>query len=85
MKASNKSALVLGSLLVSSAAIAQVDTQGNPFEMVELGQGNAAAIEGWCGADKKIIDGMCGHGKCGAHSFVREGKCGEGKCGDEPK
>jgi uncharacterized low-complexity protein len=71
------SAIVLGSLALSSSAFAfQPLAQGYALGATAVAGDDKAAHEGSCGADK-----MAHEGSCGGDKAAQDGKCGEGKCG----
>jgi uncharacterized low-complexity protein len=71
------SAVVLGSLALSSSAFAFGSlSQGYALGATAVAGDDKAGHEGSCGADKAAHEG-----NCGADKARHEGKCGEGKCG----
>ena len=73
----NAIAVLLGSTLLTGAAITQAETT-NPFGVTEL-------ASGYMVAEGKSKEGRCGEGSCGAKETTKkeDGKCGEGSCGEK--
>ena len=89
--------LVTATLAGSMTMAGAVSAESNIFSVQELPGGYMLAaghLEGGCGADRKVPEGMkdaegqCGEGKCGEGMKDAEGHCGhhdkvaEGKCGE---
>ncbi len=83
-------ALAIGTTFISglgaTTAIADTNTNSDPFAMTELSDGYMNLVE--AGTDEsgmmKMKDGACGEGKCGG-KMKAAGKAMEGKCaGNKP-
>ncbi|MGI2129753.1 HvfA family oxazolone/thioamide-modified RiPP metallophore [Shewanella baltica] len=94
-------AVVLGSVVMSSAFAVNAQTNPFGFEAMDAGYqivgSEGKCGEAKCGADmkkaaaEKAKEGKCGEAKCGAEmkkaaaDKAHEGKCGEAKCGADVK
>ncbi|MGI9274118.1 MAG: HvfA family oxazolone/thioamide-modified RiPP metallophore [Endozoicomonas sp.] len=74
----NALAVLLGSTLLTGAALTQAAETGNPFGVTEL-------EAGYMVAEGKTKEGRCGEGSCGDKGTMKkdDGKCGEGSCGEK--